>query len=259
MSDQFLLERIKKLMALSQSSNPNEAAIALARAQKLMKENEISSEDLELSSFAEERIPTVRGLRDSKISSHLANIVAKALGLEFFRTVTSSGNSSYITFIGPHDRLKSGVYVYTILTRQVQIVKQQYRIVEKEKIRNEIISSLKNSAANFLFTKTEIDAYVKKETSRLLSKKTKIYLEGWLYSVRQKVQDFVSSPQEQDLLSSFMLNNHPEIKFARGRSRYLSKEEIDAYRLGKADGSNGFDLLKGINGQLRPGLYHKKN
>ena len=50
MSDrQNILERIKKFLALSQSSNPAEAAIALSRAQKLMQEHSISIEDVNLS------------------------------------------------------------------------------------------------------------------------------------------------------------------------------------------------------------------
>ena len=37
-----VLERIKKLMALSHSANPNEAAVALSQAQKLMMRNHLT-------------------------------------------------------------------------------------------------------------------------------------------------------------------------------------------------------------------------
>mgnify|MGYP003589530053 CR=1 FL=1 len=41
MTKEELITRIKKLLALSDSSNPNEAAIALSRAQKLMQQYHI--------------------------------------------------------------------------------------------------------------------------------------------------------------------------------------------------------------------------
>ena len=44
-----ILERIKKLMALSHSANPNEAAIALSQAQKLMMRNHLTVKEVMLS------------------------------------------------------------------------------------------------------------------------------------------------------------------------------------------------------------------
>lgn len=50
-----ILERIKKLMALSHSANPNEAAIALSQAQKLMMRNHLTVKEVMLSDIGEER------------------------------------------------------------------------------------------------------------------------------------------------------------------------------------------------------------
>ena len=49
MADQKILDKISKLLALSESDNPNEAAIALERAQKLMKEHSVTMTDVSLS------------------------------------------------------------------------------------------------------------------------------------------------------------------------------------------------------------------
>lgn len=258
MMEQTLIERIRKLMALSQSSNPNEAAIALSRAQKLMREHDISSADLKMSSFAEEIIPAVRGLRDAKISAALAHIVAKSFGLEFFRTLSSSGNSSSITFIGPTDRLKSGIYVYQILARQLLIVKQQYQTEERDKIRNSIVSKLEQIDAYLRFDAREIDSFIRKETSNQLRKMTKIYLEGWLFSIKQKVQDFVTSQEEHQLVLEFMQHNHPDLRISHGKSRRLSAAELEAYKLGKLNGSQGIELFQGIDGVMSPRLAHSK-
>lgn len=255
MNSQSLFERIKKLMALSKSSNPNEAAIALLRAQRLMKENAISSEDLEFSSFSEERIPTVRGTKNSKISDALAHIIIKAFGLEYFRTDNKSGNSTFITFIGPNDRLKSAVYIYTILVRQLQIVKKQYRDEQRGNIRKEITATIKRHEEAFLlFGERTIKDFIRKKTSAELNKMTKIYLMGWLDSIECKVEKFVCPDGEQELLTSYVNRNHPDIKVCSENARRLSYEEAEAYRLGRIKGQNGIDLFRGVNGSITPRL-----
>lgn len=48
-----IIKRLRKLMALTQSSNANEAAAALARAQKLTETHGITQDDIELSDIHE--------------------------------------------------------------------------------------------------------------------------------------------------------------------------------------------------------------
>ena len=49
MEQDKLLRKIKKLLALSKSTNPHEAASALAMAQKLMTENQLNQSQVEFS------------------------------------------------------------------------------------------------------------------------------------------------------------------------------------------------------------------
>ena len=46
MSKKAVMERLKKLMALSRSSNVHEAAAAMERATQLMREHQITEDDL---------------------------------------------------------------------------------------------------------------------------------------------------------------------------------------------------------------------
>ena len=78
-----LITRIKKLLALSDSSNPNEAAIALSRAQKLMQQYHIEMSELEDSVISERVIETVRGMKNIKHISQIGHILTKVLGIEF--------------------------------------------------------------------------------------------------------------------------------------------------------------------------------
>lgn len=47
-----MMERLKKLLSLSRSANEHEAAAALGKAQELMRELEITEDDLELVDYA---------------------------------------------------------------------------------------------------------------------------------------------------------------------------------------------------------------
>lgn len=55
-----ILSRIRKCLALAQSSEPHEAAAALRQAQKLMAQHGIDAVDIELSAVVEAYVPAGR-------------------------------------------------------------------------------------------------------------------------------------------------------------------------------------------------------
>ena len=112
-----LITRIKKLLALSDSSNPNEAAIALSRAQKLMQQYHIEMSELEDSVISERVIETVRGMKNIKHISQIGHILTKVLGVEFIYHTNLYGTVNKVNMIGPKDRLESCEYIFVILTR----------------------------------------------------------------------------------------------------------------------------------------------
>ena len=61
MSQEKILEKIKKLLAMTESSNPNEANVAMAKAQRLMTEHNIEMHDIERSDGKSKYDTTKRG------------------------------------------------------------------------------------------------------------------------------------------------------------------------------------------------------
>jgi len=53
-NNEKILDKLKKLLALSKSDNPHEAALALQRARKLMDTFGITAEDIVLNDIGEE-------------------------------------------------------------------------------------------------------------------------------------------------------------------------------------------------------------
>lgn len=129
---QQIFEKIKKLLALSHSSNSSEAAIALSRAQKLMKEHSITLDDINLNSITELELDAPSALRAKHLIGLLGSIISSAFGLDyFFHTVNGKINS--IIFIGAKDRIEAAGYAFTLLSRQICVIKKEF--AKQERIR----------------------------------------------------------------------------------------------------------------------------
>ena len=80
MTKEELIVKIKKLQAMSESSNPNEAAMALSRIQKLMETYSLEASDLDEGSIGEICLYPVTGLKDLSLAGKIGAILEKALG-----------------------------------------------------------------------------------------------------------------------------------------------------------------------------------
>ena len=268
---QAVLERIEKLMALSKSSNPNEAAVALSRAQKLMRENNITSGDLNLSSISEVTIETIPGLRRAAYVLRLAQITTQCFGLRYFFTNGRSGVAS-ITIMGPKDRLDGASYVHVFLQRQLKAVLAAYRkqrraeLNRKYKLDNKLLADLiatyDQAAADsgnpglvyslYGSRFDYADGAIKNIVSKDLEDDSYSYVIGWLSSVMDKVQSYVVDEQEERLVLEYEGAKHPDLyKSSAGRSGRSLTRQFDQ---GVEDGRDGFDLLKGVGGVGNPEL-----
>lgn len=265
-NNQALLDRVKKLLELSKSSNPNEAAIALARAQKLMQEHSISVDDITLSDIIEKKEDIPSSLRDKVLFTRLAAIVGKSFGLEWFFTHDYNYSYKHVTFIGPKDRLESACYTYTILSRQAANVKKQFSADERARLRKQFEQGMNElGLGNLTFTSQsgrvmplfDFGELYKDEINRQVRKNTKAYIEGWLLSVYNKVVDFASDDKEDKLIECYMKKNHPNLNTMRRSTRKLTQAQLNAYNQGKTDGRDGFDLYHGVNGTAAQRLGFK--
>ena len=260
MTHQEVMEKIKKLMALSKSSNENEAALALERAQKLMEQYSVSMEDVSLSEITEQSEFIAPGMRDRMLFTTLAGIVSKAFGVEFYIrfTVKGSGSSqaTQTVFIGPKDRLQVACYTYTILSRQACNVKKEFSSKERARVRDNILIELSKQSImdvyNILSTLgIGYDTYVRRQTDKKVKQNTKAYVFGWLYKVYEKVMDFSSSIEEQKLSDNYISKNHPDLSEMRGpRTKHYTKDQLRAYKSGKSDAENNVQLYQGVSGGL---------
>lgn len=110
------LNKIKKLLALSQSSNPNEAAIALKHAQKLMKEYQLHECEIEMKESANEK---AFAKKSPQYIHALVAVIEEVFGVRcFFRAVGFPVKCNAV-FFGQNERPEIASYCFDVLLRQL--------------------------------------------------------------------------------------------------------------------------------------------
>lgn len=259
-TEQNILDRIKKLLALSHSSNPSEAAIALSRAQKLMQEHSISMNDVNLSEINELEVDAPPALRARNLMFALGNIISRSFGTDhFFNTV--NGKITTIVFIGPKDRVDVAVYNFTLLSRQLAVIKKEFAAKERAKIVRRYTTTLNeyiNAGISLDFARSlgvshaAVIEIIKKDLKRKenndVRKNTEAYVEGYLSTIEQKVQAYALSFNEQKLISQFIEKKHPDLSDFHSRRKQYTNAMISSYNQGNKDAEN-FNIFHGIKGQ----------
>ncbi len=125
MTDQDkILDKIKKCMALSSSSNEHEAAIALRQAQKLMELHGISDIHVKAAQAEEKLAKAGARHRPAGWENTLAQNIATAFGCQLlFHRNWDAGHWSYIG-CGPAPEIAQ--YAFTVLLRQIKRARAEH-------------------------------------------------------------------------------------------------------------------------------------
>ncbi|WP_407546527.1 DUF2786 domain-containing protein [Vibrio parahaemolyticus] len=217
-----VLNKIKKLLRLATSSNPNEAALALSRAQKLMQEHGISSNAPELAGVQDSMIDALStAQKPTKYFGVLAYTVATAFGCEFYFQPTLK--NMQIVFIGHNERPEIAGYVFTVLERQLV------------KARKEFISGLSKR--------------MKRSTK---TKRADQFCDGWCTGVHRKVTAFALSETEQEQVKAFKEQQSDledvDLRSRKARSNADIQARSDGYVAAQdvvlSHGVNGTETVK---------------
>ena len=245
-----IMDRIAKLLAMAESSNPNEAAIALERAQRLMREHQLSSDDISLHAISEqtENVPSM--LRDRHLYTTLSQMIVRAFGITCFYTFRNSTINA-ITYVGPTDRVQSASYTFTVLARQAAQLKKDFVIQQKTQLRSELFDTYNFSDIYYdepnLSTVWNDFPVIKREHTAIIRRNTKAYIHGWLYAIYEKVTEFATTEEENRLIENFMEQNHSDITTMRkGRRTFYNQEQMDSFQQGEKDAAET-SLYHGVN------------
>lgn len=126
MDKQTIIDKIKKCLALSASSNEHEAAIALSQARKLMETHGITGLDVDAAAADECRAKSGATTRPANWEAALAAKVGDAFGC---KVIFSSGwwnKSGEWCFIGCGTAPEIAQYAFTVLLRQGKRAREEH-------------------------------------------------------------------------------------------------------------------------------------
>ena len=218
MNDKKLISKIKKLMALSKSSNEHEAALALARAQKLMQENALVDTDVTVTTYESTGAPS-NAAKPPNYMSQLANVVAHAFGCDFiyiYKLTNSFNQKCVIRFVGIAERPEIAAYSFDVLRRQLTAARQNFMKKNKRIVRrNRII-------------------------------RADVFCDGWVYGISEKLAHFDTPKNERSLIRGFIKSKDYSAATIRDTKNCRGAE--DASHAGYRAGLNA-ELNQGVAGE----------
>lgn len=220
-----ILRKIKKLLALSKSSNPFEAAKALELAQKLMTENNFNQFEVE---FSEQSGKQKFAIKTPRYVHMLSGVICKAFGVEGYYSNHYQGNvfaedKMHMVFFGKEERPLVASYCFDVLYRQLQKARQEFNAKQNKRLKR----------------------------STLIAR-ADLFCEGWVLGVNQVVKDFVMSPTEKGQLEKAYNELSEKRQFSKSKvreagdskERYGETSKLSGYEQGKK-----VRLSHGINGK----------
>lgn len=196
MDKEKALDKIKKCLSLSKSSNEHEAAKALKQAQALMKQYGINDQDIELSAIQEtEGLACAQTL--PQWQGYLAGVVAGSFGVRSYVDYAFNPKKMKVEgrlkFYGMNLRNELAEYAYQVLLRQLKAARSDYIKTQLARVR-----------------------LAKNKTMRADE-----FCLGWIAVVSKKVDVFANGEREMELLEHWKENKGlttRKLKLSKGKS-----------------------------------------
>lgn len=215
-----ILDKIKKCLALSASSNEHEAEAALRQARKLMEAHGITDLDVQAAQAEERRAKAGAKSSPSKWETMLAVKVGDAFACH---VIFSHGwRAGEWCFIGCGAAPEVAHYAFSVLHRQAKRAREEH-----------IKTKLKRCKAA---TKT---------------RRADLFSEGWVSSVVGAISAFAGSEQQTTAIDAFMATHYPSLATLKTRNRNdgrkLRDHEYDDFAAGHRSGRDA-QLNRGVGG-----------
>ena len=125
-----VIRKIKRCLALSKSSNENEAATAMRQAQSLMREYRLTEMDVRLSDVGEVESDKARANRRPTWDRHLSSIVAQAFGVQALSHKHWCDSTARVVdramFVGVTPAPQIALYAYEALLTKLTLARREY-------------------------------------------------------------------------------------------------------------------------------------
>lgn len=228
------IDKIRKCLRLSRSSNAKEAAAALRQAQALMRASGVDDADLLAAEASEARARSRAARNPVDWEVQLVNMVAGCFGCDVIfvgerrlypRFFSRSRQGEY-AFIGTGPRPEIAAYVFSVLLRQAEKARAQYIAKELKRCRPASKTRRADEFCRF-----------------------------WIIAVEKKVQALVPSTADLQAVAAFKAKHYPDTNDSKGRERRAGR--FDDRLHGFAAGETA-QLHHGVDGSAQALLAVKE-
>lgn len=215
------IEKIKKCLALSASSNEHEAEAGLRQAQALMQKFGVDEKDLLAAGVSESLAKAGTAQKPPNWEAHLASKIAEAFGCDVIFKPSFTANKW--CFIGCGLSPEIAMYAFDVLFRQV-----------------------KRQRAEHIKTK------LKRCKTSTKTRRADLFCTGWVVSVTKTIREFAGSEEQTMQIQAYLEKKYATSieKFEpknRNQKNNLSDREYSDYAAGLANGRQA-ELNHGVNG-----------
>ncbi len=216
-----IISKIKKLLALAKSPNPNEAANALKMAQELMSEHKIGISDVNTLDVGVENAPATCRESVPRYEILIVTGISKAFGCKSIRSEICG--KKIWRFIGLRHRAQIASYICQVLLRKLKSARADY------------IKSLYRVRSKYRKTQRADD-----------------FCLSWVSAVTDKLAPFAGiSEEEEKAVELYVQKNYPMLLDINIKKRSFGNAED--YRKGFQAG-NGVELQHGVGVHIKSPL-----
>jgi hypothetical protein len=218
------LNKIKKCLALANSSNPHEAAAAMRQAQALMRQHGLTEADVTLADVAEQSIKAPSNTI-SQWQATLARSVAEAFGCEVYYCRHAK--------LGLHRVHRTTDVVFVGIGASSEVAGYAFDVLLRQAIRDR---------------QAHIQAQPRKLKQRTKTARGDAFAIAWVLAVRSQLDKFAGNPDHAQLLVSYMAKTLGDIGKFKPAARHLNRHvRDDSYAHGAKAGQQA-RLDRAING-----------
>ena len=182
-----IVDRIKKCLALSASSNEHEAEAALRQARKLMQAHGITEEDVHAAEAEERRARSRAAIKPAAWEVALACKISDAFGCEVLFAGPARAQSGHQmgewAFIGCGVAPEVGCYAFTVLLRQATRARGEYLKLRLRRCKPA--------------TKT---------------RRADLFCEGWVRAVTGTINSFAGGEKQEAAIAAYVALHYPSLR-----------------------------------------------
>lgn len=225
------LQKIKKCLAVARSNSPEEAAIALGQAQKLMAAHQVTERELSVIDVQEVKAKACSTVAN-RWETLLIHVISDAFGCEVYGQLRGYYNAA-----GVYVREKSHVFVG--LDAAPSIAAYAFEVLARQCLRDRQAHIRKQPKNCKAITKTARgDAFAL----------------GWVNTAADKVERMARPARDDVLLLTYMADRHPDLAEVKVRDRAKARKTDYGHQLaGRIAGSKA-ELNHGVGAFAPRGL-----